>query len=46
MTTKTSINTGKARYSTPQLKEFGSVRNLTGGSGGTRGDGQLGQTRL
>lgn len=36
----------KTRYSRPQLTVYGSVRNLTGGSGGTNGDGALAMTRL
>lgn len=35
----------KTAYETPRLVEYGSVRNLTGGSMGTKGDGTLGQTR-
>lgn len=31
--------TNKTAYSTPQLVEFGSVRNLTGGSGTMMMDG-------
>lgn len=37
---------GRKAYVQPALVEYGSVRNLTGGSGGTLGDGQLGMTRL
>jgi hypothetical protein len=29
---------GKSEYSAPKLVEYGSVRNLTGGSAGPRGD--------
>ncbi len=36
----------KAAYETPRLVEYGSVRNLTGGSGGTLRDGALGNTRM
>ena len=35
----------KTAYDTPRLVEYGSVRNLTGGSMGTNGDGQLNMTR-
>ena len=38
--------TVKNAYEAPRLVEYGSVRNLTGGSGGTNGDGVLGMTRL
>jgi len=31
--------TGKSIYSSPALITYGSVRNLTGGSGGTDNDG-------
>lgn len=31
----------KTAYSTPRLVEFGSVRNLTGGSGTMRMDGTI-----
>ncbi len=36
----------KATYEAPRLVEYGSVRNLTGGSMGAKGDGVLGQTRV
>ena len=35
-----------AKYTTPKLKVFGSVRNLTGGSGGRAADGALGMTMM
>jgi hypothetical protein len=34
----------KAEYKAPQLEVFGSVRNLTGGSGGTNFDGGASRT--
>lgn len=37
--------TEKSIYETPRLVEYGSVRNLTGGSMGVNGDGALGMTR-
>ncbi len=36
----------KSAYDTPRLVEYGSVRNLTGGSMGVNGDGSLGMTRV
>lgn len=36
----------KTAYDTPRLVEYGSVRNLTGGSMGENGDGVLGMTRV
>ena len=39
------VNNEKKRYDQPKLVAFGSVRNLTGGSGGRLGDGALGRTR-
>ena len=36
----------KTAYDTPRLVEYGSVRNLTGGSMGSNGDGQLNMTRI
>lgn len=38
MTKSTDANTAKL-YSRPELKVFGSVRNLTGGSSGSMQDG-------
>lgn len=38
--------TEKAVYQTPNLTEYGSVRNLTGGSGGQANDGALGMTMM
>ena len=35
----------KAAYETPRLVEYGSVRNLTGGSTGARSDGGAGMNR-
>ncbi len=35
----------KTTYETPRLVEYGSVRNLTGGSMGMMSDGVLGMTR-
>ena len=34
-------DTNKTAYSTPRLVEFGSVRNLTGGSGSMMMDGAI-----
>ena len=36
----------KSAFVRPQLVVHGSVRNLTGGSGGTNGDGTLAMTRV
>ncbi len=36
-----SKTTQKSKYEAPKLTEFGSVRNLTGGSGGAMMDGML-----
>lgn len=38
--------TEKAVYETPKLTEYGSVRNLTGGSSGMAADGALGMTMM
>lgn len=38
MTTNTHKSGKKAPYKAPKLKDFGSVRNLTGGSGGMSSD--------
>lgn len=38
---KTATTKQKAAYVTPQLTVFGSVRNLTGGSNGSVGDGGI-----
>lgn len=35
----------KSAYTVPTLTRFGAVQGLTLGSGGSRGDGQLGMTR-
>ena len=40
------VKNEKKRYDQPKLVAFGSVRNLTGGSGGRRGDGSLARTRF
>jgi hypothetical protein len=34
----------RSTYEAPRLVEYGSVRNLTGGSGGGGNDGALGMT--
>jgi hypothetical protein len=36
----------KSVYETPRLVDYGSVRNLTGGSGGMAADGGLGMTMM
>lgn len=36
----------KTAYEAPRLIEYGSVRNLTGGSGGQSSDGVLGMTMM
>lgn len=36
----------KTAYETPRLVEYGSVRNLTGGSVGSRGDGAAGMSMV
>lgn len=36
---------GKAVYTSPRLSAYGSVRNLTGGSGGRQGDGGINMNR-
>ncbi len=38
MTSKITKSDKKAVYKAPKLKDFGSVRNLTGGSGGMASD--------
>ncbi|MFX0202083.1 MAG: hypothetical protein ACFFCW_38725 [Candidatus Hodarchaeota archaeon] len=37
---------GKKPYHSPRLTVYGNLSQLTGGGGGTRGDGASGQTRL
>ena len=39
------VEAGKNTYTPPRLTRFGPVQGLTLGSGGTKGDGQLGMTR-
>lgn len=39
MAVNAAENGGKRAYKTPALKLYGSVRNLTGGSGGQAHDG-------
>ncbi len=41
-----SDRNGKKEYVAPRLTSFGSVRNLTGGSGGQGADGALGMTMM
>lgn len=41
-----SNRSGKKDYVAPRLTSFGSVRNLTGGSGGMASDGALGMTMM
>lgn len=41
-----NVQNSKTAYETPRLVEYGSVRNLTGGSMGAQGDGGVNMNRL